>query len=41
MNLKRRIVRSDSIEPGTEKTIIPDDLLTVEEAIAVIGVDGK
>lgn len=41
MNLKRRIVRSDNIEPGTEKTIIPDDLLSVDEAIAVIGVDGK
>jgi len=41
MNLKRRIVRSENIEPGTEKTIIPDDLLSVDEAIAVIGVDGK
>ncbi|MDE6024279.1 MAG: AAA family ATPase [Lachnospiraceae bacterium] len=41
MNLKRRIVRSDNIEPGTEKTIIPTDLLSVDEAIAVIGVDGK
>jgi hypothetical protein len=41
MNLKRRIVRSNNIEPGTEKTIIPEDLLSVDEAIAVVGVDGK
>lgn len=40
-NLKRRIVRSSEINPGDEKLIIPDDLLSEEEAIAIIGVDGK
>ena len=41
MNLKRRIVRSEDIPSGEEKLIIPDDLLTVDEAISVIGVEGK
>lgn len=40
-NLKRRIVRSSEINPGDEKLIIPDDLLSEEESIAIIGVDGK
>lgn len=41
MNLKRRIVRTDNVPVGEEKLIIADDLLTVDEAIRVIGVDGK
>ena len=40
-NLKRRIVRSSEIKPGDEKLITPDDLLSEEEAVAIIGVDGK
>ena len=40
-NLKRRIVRSSEINPGDEKLIIPEDLLSEEEAVAIIGVDGK
>lgn len=39
MNLKRRIVRSDTIPAGEEKFILPEDLLTKEEAVRVIGVD--
>ncbi|MCI8306753.1 MAG: AAA family ATPase [Lachnospiraceae bacterium] len=41
MNLKRRIVRSENIPAGEEKLILPDDLLTAEEAVRIIGVDGK
>ena len=41
MNLKRRIVRSDDIEKGQEKRITKEDLMTKEEAVRVIGVDGK
>lgn len=40
-NLKRRIVRNPDVNPGDEKLIIPEDLLSEEEAVAVIGVDGK
>lgn len=41
MNLKRRIVHSDNIPAGEEKLILPEDLLTVDEAVSAIGVDGK
>ncbi len=41
MNLKRRVVRSDDIAPGQEKLITREDLLAKEEAVKVIGVDGK
>lgn len=38
-NTKRRIVRSDNIDPAEAKTILPEDVLTSEEAVRVIGVD--
>lgn len=41
MNLKRRVVRSENISGEDAKKIIPEDLLSLEEAVAVIGVDGK
>ena len=41
MNLKRRIVRSENIPAGEERLIIPEDLLSVDEAVSIIGVDGK
>lgn len=41
MNLKRRVVRSSDITGDSAKHIIPEDLLSVREAIRVIGVDGK
>ena len=40
-NLKRRIARSSETDTGGDKLIIPEDLLSEEEAVAVIGVDGK
>jgi len=40
-NTKRRIVRSDNIDPSNAKTVMLEDLLSVQEAIRVIGVDGK
>ena len=39
-NTKRRIVRSDNIDPAEAKTITTADLLSEEDAIRVIGVDG-
>ena len=41
MNLKRRVVRTDVVPEGEEKLILIDDLLSVDEAVRVIGVDGK
>ncbi len=41
MNLKRRVVRSNDITGDNAKHIIPEDLLSVQEAIRIIGVDGK
>lgn len=41
MNLKRRVVRSNDITGEDAKHIIPEDLLSVQEAIRIIGVDGK
>lgn len=38
-NTKRRIVRSDNIDPAEAKTILPEDLLSTGEAVRVIGVD--
>ncbi len=37
-NTKRRIVRSDNIDPAEAKTILPEDLLSNQEAMRVIGV---
>lgn len=39
--LKRRIARAESIAELNVKQILPEDLLTVEEAIRVIGVEGR
>lgn len=41
MKLKRRVVRSKDITKEEAMLILPKDLLTVEEAVRVIGVDGK
>ena len=41
MNLKRRVVRSENISGEDAKKILPEDLLSLDEAVAVIGVDGK
>ena len=41
MNLKRRVVRSDNISAEDAKKILSEDLLSLDEAVAVIGVDGK
>ena len=41
MNLKRRVVRSNDITGEDAKHIIPEDLLSVQEAVRIIGVDGK
>lgn len=41
MNLKRRVVRSGNISGEDAKRITPKDLLSVNEAVRVIGVDGK
>ena len=41
MNLKRRVVRSENISGEDAKRILPEDLLSLDEAVAVIGVDGK
>ena len=41
MNLKRRVVHSENISGEDAKKILPEDLLSLDEAVAVIGVDGK
>ena len=39
--LMRRVVHSPDIKPEDAKVIIVDDLLTYEEAISVVGVEGR
>lgn len=41
MKLKRRVVRSNDIVGEAAKHIIPGDLLSIEEAVRAVGVDGK
>ncbi len=39
--LKRRIARANTIDELDVKQILPEDLLTIDEAMKIVGVDGK